>query len=128
MPYSNPQLYNARTESVSVFSTQNSPDNAALKVNLDSNVKRHALMFNWQGDGNGRHNLNGSPNLDWITAALFFVGLASCLFRVWRWQYAFPLVWFLADMSGGVFSLPFEAPQSHRTLEDSIVVACSRVS
>ena len=118
-----PSDYNARTDIVSVFSTINSPTPNSLKVNLESNVKSHLLMFNWQGDGNGRHNLPGSPMLDWITAALFFAGLASCVLRAWRWQYLFPVVWTAAGMSGGVFTLPFEAPQSHRALELSVVAA-----
>ena len=31
-----------------------------------------------------------------------WAGLGSCLLRAWRWQYAFPLIWFVAEMSGGV--------------------------
>ena len=116
-----PADYNGRPEIVSVFSPMNSPDQFALERNLNHNLQRHWLMFNWVGDGNGRHNLGGTPNLDWMTAALFFAGLAACVVRAWRWQYVFPVVWFLAAASGGVLTLPFEAPQSHRTLENSIV-------
>jgi 4-amino-4-deoxy-L-arabinose transferase-like glycosyltransferase/sugar lactone lactonase YvrE len=115
--------YNARTDIVSVFSILNSPTEPSLRANLESNVKRHVLMFNWEGDGNGRHNLPGTPMLDWITAALFFAGLASCVLRAWRWQYLFPVVWTVAGMAGGVLTLPFEAPQSHRALELSVVAA-----
>ncbi len=118
-----PELYNARTDIVSIFSPENSPNRDSLKFNLESNVKAHFLMFNWQGDGNGRHNLPGTPMLDWITASLFFAGLVSCLLRIWRWQYAFPVVWGAGAISGGVFTLPFEAPQSHRTLELSVISA-----
>jgi 4-amino-4-deoxy-L-arabinose transferase-like glycosyltransferase len=118
-----PEVYNARTDIVSVFSKMNSPNDEALRQNLDSNIRRHALMFGWEGDGNGRHNLPGAPMLDWVTNALFVAGLAACLLRFWRWQYFFPIVWGLASISGGVFSLPFEAPQSHRTLENSVVTA-----
>jgi hypothetical protein len=46
-----------------------------------------------------------------------------CLLRAWRWQYFFPLVWFAAALSGGVLSLLFEAPQAHRTVENSVVSA-----
>ncbi|MFL5732488.1 MAG: PA14 domain-containing protein, partial [Chloroflexia bacterium] len=118
-----PEIYNSRTDIVSVFSPMNSPNQDALRQNLEHNIRAHALMFEWQGDGNGRHNLPGAPLLDWVTNALFVAGLASCLVRAWRWQYFFPIVWGLAAISGGVFSLPFEAPQSHRTLENSVVTA-----
>ena len=103
-----PDLYNARTSTVSIFSPENSPNRGALKANLESNVRAHLLMFNWQGDGNGRHNLPGTPMLDWITAALFFAGLASCLLRIWRWQYAFLIVWAIGGISGGVLALPLK--------------------
>src|SRR5438552_18011408 len=32
-------------------------------------------------------------------------------------------MWFIAAISGGVLSVIFEAPQSHRTLENSVVTA-----
>src|SRR5207253_352846 len=38
-------------------------------------------------------------------------------------QYFFPIVWFAAALAGGVLTLPGEAPQSHRTLENSVVTA-----
>ena len=88
---------------------------------LQTSIERHALMFNYAGDRNPRHNLPGAPMLDWITAALFLAGLGVLVLRVWRWQYFFPLVWFLLTISGGILSVVFEAPQSHRTLENSVV-------
>ena len=114
-----PDAFNGRTDTVSIFAPQNNGGN--LQAALTQNIQKHMLMFNWLGDGNGRHNLPGSPMLEWIMAALFFAGLASCILRFWRWQYFFPIVWFVAALSGGVLSLPFEAPQSHRAIEASVV-------
>ena len=116
-----PGDFQSRLSTVSIFSPQNAGGDpvGALRRNLRS----HLLMFNWQGDANGRHNLPGSPMLDWLAAALFFAGLGSCLLRAWRWQYAFPLVWFAITLSAGVLTMPSEAPQSHRTLENSVVTA-----
>jgi 4-amino-4-deoxy-L-arabinose transferase-like glycosyltransferase len=112
-----PDEFNSRISSVSVFSEED--DTAAL----EQSVRAHLLMFNYRGDQNGRHNDPGSPMLDWITGTLFLVGLAVCVVRVRCWQYFFPLAWFVASLSGGVLSLLFEAPQAHRTLENSVVTA-----
>ena len=111
--------YNARVDEVSIFREGGGGDPKAFEKSLNA----HALMFNFLGDRNGRHNLPGSPMLDWLVAALFFSGLASCALRAWRWQYFFPVVWLGAAVSGGVLSLLFEAPQAHRALEASVVVS-----
>lgn len=113
-------VYNSRISTVSIFSQEGSGGNPDA---LSESINKHMLMFNFQGDGNGRHNLPGQPMLDWLTAALFFLGLGSCVARGWRWQYFFPVVWFVAALSGGVLSLLFEAPQAHRTLENSVVTS-----
>ncbi len=116
-----PEDFQSRLSTVSIFSPQNSGGD--LSAALGRNVRTHLLMFNWQGDTNGRHNLPSSPMLDWLAAALFFAGLGSCLLRAWRWQYAFPVVWFAFTIAAGVLTMPSEAPQSHRTLENSVVTA-----
>ncbi len=116
-----PDQFNSRLDTVSVFSPQNSGGDPLGA--LGGNLNKHLLMFNWEGDANARHNLPWSPMLDWLAASLFFAGLGSCLLRAWRWQYLFPLLWFAVTLSGGVLSMPSEAPQSHRTLENSITTA-----
>jgi hypothetical protein len=113
-----PDVYNARVNEVSIFGGGGGGDPRAFERSLNA----HALMFNFSGDRNGRHNLPGTPMLDWLVAALFFAGLAACILRAWRWQYFFPVVWLAAAVSGGVLSLLFEAPQAHRALEASVVV------
>ncbi|MDQ2808601.1 MAG: glycosyltransferase family 39 protein, partial [Chloroflexota bacterium] len=115
-----PAVFNGRINDVSVF---NPAVNGGNPNAFSTSLNLHLLMFNFHGDSNGRHNLPGAPMLDDITAALFFLGLGACLLRAWRWQYAFPVLWFASALSGGVLSLPFEAPQSHRTLENSVVTA-----
>jgi sugar lactone lactonase YvrE len=115
-----PDTFSGRVSTVSVLNPE--VNHGDPNVVID-NLNKHLLMFNFRGDANGRHNLPGAPMLDDLTAALFFIGLGACLLRAWRWQYAFPVVWFVAAISGGVLSIPFEAPQSHRTLENSVVTA-----
>jgi 4-amino-4-deoxy-L-arabinose transferase-like glycosyltransferase len=115
-----PDTYWTRTSSVSIFSEGGGAGQAHPVL---TSLRRHMLMFNYEGDANGRHNLPGSPMLDWLTAALFFSGLGLCLVRIRSWQYFLPLAWFTAALSGGVFSLLFEAPQGNRTIENSVVTA-----
>ena len=64
---------------------------------LENSLVRHIKMFNLQGDGNGRHNLPGAPAVDFVSGALFVVGLGYCLYR-WR-SPAFILMalWFCVD-------------------------------
>jgi hypothetical protein len=115
-----PQVFMQRAGTVNIFSPEGSDNNPnALSISLN----KHALMFNYAGDNNGRHNLPGDPMLDWWTGALFIAGLGVCLLRIRRWHYFFPLVWFLVALSGGVLSIVFEAPQAHRTVENSVVTA-----
>ena len=111
-------VYTQRVGDVNIFSPIGSEGRSDA---LQTSIERHALMFNYAGDRNPRHNLPGAPMLDWITAALFLAGLGVLVLRVWRWQYFFPLVWFLLTISGGILSVVFEAPQAHRTLENSVV-------
>ena len=56
---------------------------------------RTAIMFNRQGDPNSRHNLQDYRMLDDISAALFVLGIAYSLFRVWRRKYFYVLIGFL---------------------------------
>lgn len=115
-----PEVFNQRIKTASIFSEAGSGgDPTPVRTSL----AKHLLMFNYQGDWNGRHNIPNEPLLDWMMAAFFFAGLGACLLRSWRWQYFFPVIWFIAALSGGVLSLLFEAPQSHRTLENSVVTA-----
>ncbi|MEP6775204.1 MAG: glycosyltransferase family 39 protein, partial [Chloroflexota bacterium] len=111
-------IYTQRVGDVNIFSPIGSEGRSDA---LQTSIERHALMFNYAGDRNPRHNLPGAPMLDWVTAALFLAGLGVLVLRVWRWQYFFPLVWFLLTISGGILSVVFEAPQAHRTLENSVV-------
>jgi streptogramin lyase/4-amino-4-deoxy-L-arabinose transferase-like glycosyltransferase len=116
-----PGVYTERAGDVSIFSPEGS-DNKPDALGISA--KAHALMFTFRGDRNPRHNLpEADPMLEWPVSALFVVGLGACVLRVRRWQYFFPVVWLLVAVSGGVLSAVFEAPQAHRTLENSVVTA-----
>ncbi len=59
---------------------------------LLANVESTALMFNRQGDGNARHNLQLHRQLDDITGFLFFFGFFYVLTRCWRRKHFYTLV------------------------------------
>lgn len=102
-----------RTGTTSIFQGHDEPD---LAKALWNNLSKHLLMFNVQGDRNGRHNLPGAPMLDPVMGALFILGIANAL---WRWRdppNSLMLLVFIIMIQGGVLSLDFEAPQSLRAI------------
>lgn len=121
---SNWEQFSKRMSTVSTFSpTQalrtllTSPTQLpALLAPLREPTIKHLRMFHFEGDSNGRHNLPGAPMLDRISGVLFVLGLAWTLIHLYRWEYSFLVVWFLINISAGIFSLAFEAPQGARTL------------
>ncbi len=115
-----PREFTSRMEQVTIFKEV---EQAGSVRPLLDNLVRHLLMFHRAGDRNGRHNLPGAPHLDPLTGALVLLGLALALAR-WR-QPACGLVlaWAVLMLSGGVFSLTFEAPQALRTIDETVAVA-----
>jgi hypothetical protein len=112
-----PARLNARATSISIF---NEVETSGSWQPLLGNAQAHLLMFHVKGDPNGRHNLSGRPMLDPVTGGLVLLGMALALLRPWRLERFLPLVWLPVALIGGVFSLSFEAPQSHRSI-DAIV-------
>ncbi|MCS7259467.1 MAG: glycosyltransferase family 39 protein, partial [Anaerolineae bacterium] len=107
-----PAIFWQRTRTVSIFTNRENPD---LAMALLHNIRKHALMFNYRGDPNGRHNLPGAPMLDRLSGVLFVLGLALAVARR-DWASRFFLLLFPFGLAGGIFSLDFEAPQSLRSL------------
>lgn len=105
--------YLERTRTVSIFE-EYPEDQIGGKV-LESAVT-HLLMYNVQGDPNGRHNLPGEPMLAPITGALLVLGLALSISRIWHPRFLLLILWFFGLMAGGIFALSFEAPQSLRAI------------
>ena len=119
-----PDVFWARPRRLSIFRDPTVTDPRAALI---ESAKRHVLMFNFQGDRNGRHNLPGAPMLDPVSAALFVLGLA---YSLWRWRtprYLLVPVWWAVMLCAGIFSLFFESPQSLRaigTLPVVYLMAC----
>ena len=111
--YDHPEIYFDRTQQTSLFADK---EPVQWLPALAENTRRHLLMFNWQGDPNGRHNLPDAPMLDPVGAALLVLGGALAL---WRWReprwLLLPL-WLGTALLGGILSLDFEAPQSLRAV------------
>lgn len=86
-------------------------------------LRKHALMLHVRGDPNGRHNLPGAPMLDLATGATFILGLAFCVRRVRRTEFAVLVAWLVLGMLPAVLSLDFEAPQAYRGIAVTPVLA-----
>ena len=109
----NPEEFFARSRQVSIFNI--APRDQWIDQ-IDESLEKHLLMFNRQGDPNPRHNLPGAPMLDFITGALFALGFLFALTQ-WRNTALFTLpIWALLMILPGVLSVPWESPQSLRSI------------
>jgi len=113
--YNNTDQVFGRTNQVSLLNPQNRAEPDLAKAILQQSVK-HLLMFNVQGDPNGRHNLPHAPMLDNVMAALAVLGFGMALARFWRPSNLSMLMTFGVMLLPGVLSLDFEAPQSLRAI------------
>ncbi len=105
--------FTGRQANISIFSNRDEPD---LGKAIVRQFEKHILMFNVRGDENPRHNLPGEPMLDPITGALAVLGLAHALTRFYRPANALALLTFAVMLTGAIFSLDYEAPQSLRAI------------
>ena len=108
-----PDTYFGRTRTVSIFNEYSSDQ---VWGELRDNAITHFLMFNVRGDPNGRHNLPGEPALAPVAGALFVLGMGISVSSLWRRRSLLLMIWLLVMMSGGMFTLSFEAPQSLRAI------------
>ncbi len=77
---------------------------------------KHFLMFNYQGDPNGRHGRPGAPVMDFAAGALMVLGLGYSLYHWRRWPYFLLFVWFFLALSAGMLTIDWEAPQAARSI------------
>jgi hypothetical protein len=101
-----------RARHVSIFQNRDDPNLARA---LGRTTYKHLLMFNYQGDNNGRHNLPGAPTLDRLSAILFALGLGVAVARRGPANIFF-LCLLPMGLLGGILTLDFEAPQSLRSI------------
>jgi 4-amino-4-deoxy-L-arabinose transferase-like glycosyltransferase/DNA-binding beta-propeller fold protein YncE len=108
-----PEAFWGRLQTTSIL--QGKTIQEAIK-SVAQTTREHLLMFNYQGDRNGRHNLSGAPMLDPIAGSLLVLGTALSLARLRRPASLLLLVWLLFMLAPGIFSLDFESPQSYRSI------------
>ena len=108
-----PDDFWSRAREVSIFEHREEPN---LVRAIGSNTVKNALMFNYQGDRNGRHNLPGEPMLDPVTGALFVLGFALALSRFRRLAEMLFVVVFLVGLTAAILTVDFEAPQAQRAV------------
>ena len=109
----NPQEFFDRSRTTSVFTI--TPRDQWVDQ-IDESLREHLLMFNRQGDPNPRHNLPDEPMLDFLMAALFVLGFFFA-FTQWRSTGLFTLpFWVLLMVLPGVLTVPWESPQSLRSI------------
>ncbi len=108
-----PSSYWARVNTTSILTRRDDPN---LGRALIKSTAEHLEMFNFTGDNNGRHNLPGEPELDPLMGLLFILGIALALKNIRQPQNLFFLFLFPIALTGGIFSLDFEAPQSLRSI------------
>ncbi len=109
-----PERFWARADKVSVFKEAGAQADPLGVVGRSA--ARHLLMFNYEGDPNGRHNLPGAPMLDRLSAVLLVLGVIVTV-RNWRDPRALLLgLWLLLPLSGGILTVSFESPQSLRSI------------
>lgn len=109
--YQHPTTYQARAHQVSITNDKDWGDTIAAVVRT---TRKHVLMFNSQGDSNGRHNLSGSPMLDKFTAVFFVLGIGLSLSRIWQPRYFLLIAWLVVLLQPAIWSVEFEAPQALR--------------
>ena len=102
-----------RTQSTSLFAHVDDGNGAGA---LLENFRKHLGMFHFAGDPNGRHNIPGEPMLDVISGLLMLIGLAVAISRWREAAYLVLPVWILVMIMPGVLTIPWEAPQSLRTI------------
>lgn len=108
-----PDAFWGRTRDISIFQGKTAQE--ALN-SIAQTTRDHLLMFNYQGDRNGRHNLPGEPMLDPISGCLLVLGTTLSLWRIRQPKSFLLLAWLLLMLAPGIFSLDFESPQSYRVI------------
>jgi len=80
----NPGTYFGRSAGVSIFSAEVAEVFGGFFGALWNNIVKSALMFNFSGDMNPRHNIPGIPMLDYIVGILFVIGLVYSVLRFYK--------------------------------------------
>ena len=111
--FRNPNIFFERTKET--FILNHLSDVNAVKV-IWENIVEHLFMFHISGDPNPRHNLPFEPMLDDVTGTLFIAGLILILAQWRRPLFLLFPCWVVVMLAPGIFSVPWESPQSLRSI------------
>ncbi|MCX8093331.1 MAG: hypothetical protein N3E50_04110 [Candidatus Goldbacteria bacterium] len=120
--------YTIRIQKLSIFNKNNSENwidgTYSLQRIILNNTVKTLLMFNYQGDGNPRHNYRQKPMLDFVSGILFVLGFGLAIRRILKLEIFFFLSLFLIGILGSI--LYVAAPHATRTIIilPSIIVFC----
>ncbi len=79
------------------------------------NLKRLLLMFNIEGDMNGRHNFPGKPALNPILGLLFLFGFGLLIKKISRFENKLMLSYFILSLIPSLLTIPKDNPNMLRT-------------
>jgi uncharacterized membrane protein YiaA len=119
----NPDLFSLRTRNTGVFFERNrEPDESPLDV-ININIPRYVMMFFFEGDSNGRHNLPNRGMLDLVTAILFLVGLWMALQRAELRTSGYFLLILMGSLITGIVTVKSDTPHANRVGGAVVTVA-----
>lgn len=82
---------------------------------LGENISKTALMFNFSGDINGRHNYPGKPALNPIFSIFLILGIYLSLKDWKKFPNNFFIIYFLLGLVPAILTYPWENPNMLRT-------------
>jgi len=103
-----------RFEQQFFLANSNEPIHRKAKF-LWENIKNTTLMFNFQGDVNGRHNYPLKPALNPILGLFFIGGLVLALKNYKNFYNQFFLLYFVISLIPSICTYPWENPNMLRT-------------
>ena len=110
-----------RIQQVSVLSDSRLSSSQKLK-SIAENVKRTVLMFNFEGDMNGRHNYPSKPALNPILGLLFIGGVAVTYTRYKNSYSLLFLGYFLLSLVPTLFTKTEDNPNMLRTFTVIVLI------
>ena len=111
--FRNPDIFFKRTEET--FILNHLSDGSWFRA-IWENFVEHIFMFHISGDPNPRHNLPFEPMLDDVTGTLFIAGLILIVAQWRRPLFLLFPCWVFVMLTPGIFSVPWESPQSLRSI------------
>jgi len=80
-----------------------------------NNIAKLTLMFNLEGDLNGRHNYPGKPIFNPVVGAFFLLGFLVTVLHLKNFYNQLFFIYFILSLTPALFTYPMENPNSLRT-------------